>query len=363
METPQRTIFPGCRKTPGLSSKADRRTPRPQMHARPKETAEQRARRHAEEQPKAEALRAARDAVLSADESNTSNEKLLELTSSLCEANPDAYTAFNMRRSIFLQQEPSSLDMPSELSFSLRTLHRQPKAYPAWLHRRWLLHHAHMNSHYCEQPDFQNELSLCSKLLSRDMRNMHCWAYRRFVCSLSGRSLESELQWVLQRIHDHLGNYSAWHYRSQLVKQLHCKHCCDQPAYTCTEAAHPGVKLSPSALSAEFDLINEGIFTDPSDQSPWLYHRTMEELADASNPETIAVLEAQAGRVRELLKLEPESKWTMLTLARLLERIYGSCDEAVELYEKLKQVDPARRGYFDDMQKRLREGQGSRRAT
>ena len=56
---------------------------------------------------------------------------------------------------------------------------------------------------------------------------------------------------------------------------------------------------------------------------------------------------------QELLDAEPESKWAMLTRARVLRAMARwnggeGEDEAVMLYSKLQEVDPARAGYYAD---------------
>ncbi len=60
---------------------------------------------------------------------------------------------------------------------------------------------------------------------------------------------------------------------------------------------------------------------------------------------------------QELLDMEPDAKWPMLTKARILRALGqwigdddGASHEAAaqELYEVLQQVDPARKGYYVD---------------
>ena len=59
---------------------------------------------------------------------------------------------------------------------------------------------------------------------------------------------------------------------------------------------------------------------------------------------------------QELLELEPDSKWTRLSLILILRTI-GECpaEEILAHYDKLVEVDPMRRGYYADMKEKVAE--------
>ncbi len=112
-----------------------------------------------------------------------------------------------------------------------------PKAYCVWLSRQWILLH-------CPQADWVREKGLCDKLLNYDERNcehmhtqstcthknififsyntVHCWDHRRFVIQQSHCvSVNQELSFTYDKIASNFSNYSAWHYRSQLLPLVH----------------------------------------------------------------------------------------------------------------------------------------------
>jgi geranylgeranyl transferase type-2 subunit alpha len=103
-----------------------------------------------------------------------------------------------------------------------------PKCYWMWNYRRWILDLA------IERLDvamarrvWEEELGLDTKMLARDRRNYHAWAYRRYLilrlesAELGGKSMvEEEFAYTKKMILGDLSNFSAWHNRSKLIPRL-----------------------------------------------------------------------------------------------------------------------------------------------
>jgi geranylgeranyl transferase type-2 subunit alpha len=204
-------------------------------------------------------------------------------------------------------------------------LQRNPKAYGAWFHRKWIV------SNYTS--DLQKELDLTALFLKQDERNFHCWNYRSFCVGLllggskdgswpsirldngdivmgaqvvvtptttttstttivseeeCSKILSAEWDFCSQKIQDNFSNYSALHHRSKLV-----------------------LLLKDVTLSNELELVHNAIFTEPDDQTAWWYHRFL--LVNAFDRPSSLLLQEELELLKELQnELEGQSKWTWL---------------------------------------------------
>jgi len=314
-----------------------------------------------------------------------------QLSAKLIALNPDFYTLFNYRKTM-LQQYFQSPDKPDKAELCAKELQviesgllKNPKSYGAWSHRIWII-----DQGTC---DLERELSLCSKMLNMDSRNFHCWNYRRYVVGCIGtRScLESELAFTTEKTNQDFSNYSAWHYRSVLIPQLF-DHV-------------PQVELD-EILDQEFELVKQAFYTEPDDQSSWLYHRwllgkvcvtglkipcvgmslgishsmiklTAEEFEqqreskqdqqdsqESLRARQVAVFSRELAVCEELFAIEPDCKWVLLTLALLLggleacepsspEQRKSTLERISNIFEQLCQQDRMRKDYYAHVQQQL----------
>ena len=146
----------------------------------------------------------------------------LDNTKALLVMNPDHYHAWNKRKNALLAIDPSLGNViVEELELSVGTLRLNPKSYPSWYHRRWLLGSVQAG---IAKAIASNELRLCSKLLQLDSRNFHCWNYRAFLCDhLLQQSAHEELAFTKQLILQCFSNYSAWHRRAVVLQRMNAE--------------------------------------------------------------------------------------------------------------------------------------------
>jgi geranylgeranyl transferase type-2 subunit alpha len=231
-------------------------------------------------QAKMKAYKKLATVLLAKRNKNDVSLKTLELTAKMVVVNPDFYTIWGYRREIlahhFNDFLPSSGDATTDKSTSgeeqndlkskevtqdaldkmyLKELvltenalsKRNPKSYYAWHHRKWVLSNGGIK-------DLEKELLLTEQFLERDERNFHCWNYRRCVLSkLNDLSIiekcSKEVKFTDKLIQRNFSNYSAWHERSKTLK------------------------LSTENIEKELKTVDTAIFTEPDDQTAWIYHR------------------------------------------------------------------------------------------
>ena len=204
-------------------------------------------------------------------------EILLKKTAMMLYGNPDITTLWNMRKEITEERIGENEDgkedqrLVKELEVTQQCLMANPKSYGAWckmrertgVQRTWLISNC-LSDHRCwcmlrmGKPDWNRELSLCTRYLSLDERNFHCWDYRRFVAERAGVEPAKELGYSMELINTNFSNYSSWHYRSKLLPLVF--------------PSDSGLGISEEKRREELDLIQNAAFTDPEDSSAWFYH-------------------------------------------------------------------------------------------
>lgn len=301
------------------------------------------------EKAKLAAYLALTDEVLSKKKSNDWSGEAFELTSRLLNINPEFYTIWNYRRNIltrgiFPSSSPAEINgiLSNDLDMTTTALKAHPKVYWIWNHRRWCLENIpdggdNNDEHGWRKASWERELFIVEKMLDADARNFLAWGYRRYVlASMPVRRPEIvELASTTRKIEANFSNFSAWHQRTKVLASLW----------------DSGKLDKHSSLQQEFDLVQNAMYTDPNDQSVWLYHRWL-----IGSGDDYKLLEREIVVIQELLDEQPDSKWCMDTLVyykQLLLRKHPAhigpleakalVQQCIDLLQQLESVDPSRR--------------------
>ena len=217
----------------------------------------------------------------------------------------------------------------------------------AWHHRLWILQRF--------QVDYDNEIQLCKLLLMEDQRNFHCWCYRRSVVTIGGISAAEEFAYSTEKIEENFSNYSAFHHRSVFIRWIEQE--CSGNACSSGIASEERRRL----VEDEFSLVENAVYTEPDDQSAWWYHQfllswTLQQCQATSSSSSSSwsaeneegtgddddrwkwygsVLQRQVVVIRELLAVEPDSKWAMSALTMLLTSLLALFAGTVKLSSSL----------------------------
>jgi geranylgeranyl transferase type-2 subunit alpha len=289
------------------------------MHGlrRTRQSNEERELRKRREKSKIEELNNLTEAVLSRKKDRDWSHDAFNATTRLLQLNPEFYTIWNYRRNILLYgifANNSSQDINNilmdELSMTMSALKAHPKVYWIWNHRRWCLENVPTGPGTSEgeasflgwkQAAWDKELYVVEKMLDADSRNFQAWDYRRYVLGSMPvtRSVLSELAYTRSKIESNFSNFSAWHQRSKVLTSLWAQGRLDEK----------------KSREDEFELLRNAMYTDPNDQSVWMYHRWLVD-TDGSK----ALIEREITAIQELLDEQPDSRWCKQSIEWLCRR-------------------------------------------
>lgn len=254
------------------------------------------------------------------------NEEMLETCAQILSINGEHYTVWNYRREILLfifndavkNKKQELLDI--ECALIEKCLKRNPKSYSAFFQREWCINCLDINHDFIS---LAKELLLCSAFLAMDARNFHCWDYRRFIVKKALEhknknengheiqiSLKSELKYTSELIGNNFSNYSAWHYRSTLIPEI----------YESKNDSSNGKQRLHRKIVKELDFAKNAFYTEPGDQSAWLYHRwLLFGMKGFASHEQL--LESELVSCEKLIEFEPNAKWALLTSIVLIQAL------------------------------------------
>ena len=372
------------------------------MHNVKRLSAEQRAKQRAENEERARHYSSLSQAAMALRRAGQLDEQSLGAAARVLTCNPDHATLWNFRRQVLSHlhadevsadgdsppddaTSPRGLACEREMELTQQCLMLNPKSYPVWFHRMWVIKWGRCSWRWA------TELKLTAKMLALDERNFHCWTYRRFLVSEASVPLLDELSFVMSKIETNFSNYSAWHYRSKLLPQVYGTIECAaiQPTDPHVGLADPAPAAAPavqpaklaSVLTEELKLLHNAFFTAPEDQSAWFYHRwvlaQLEALATpaaahaaaepssgsalasalanspASNSHALTAiaheetLRGELAMLNDLLEMEPECKWPLATATFIGQALRIEPAQLAEQLRTLQRIDSARRNFYE----------------
>ncbi|GKT32764.1 Geranylgeranyl transferase type-2 subunit alpha like protein [Aduncisulcus paluster] len=280
----------------------------------------------------------------------------------------------------------------SELKFTEAFIAKNAKVYPVWDHRMFLIitlwnryatHSVKESLRTVFRDILENEISLCSKCLSVDGRNFHCWNYRTEIrkmyeneiylhykdqitttwesyCSELKDVALSDLEFTQSMIKSNFSNHSAWHRRSGALKLLFkaslleiCGY--DDYLFIPTYSAPLSkfielvsdhsmiIKLTEvisDRIKLEYEFSQAAFYVLPDDESSWRFIvwllRDAEWWNDNLDTFRSEILASFWTMVEELIKLEDSAKWPKLSILLLSELLinYNGEKKTVDVFRK-----------------------------
>uniref|UniRef100_A0A914YDD7 Geranylgeranyl transferase type-2 subunit alpha n=1 Tax=Panagrolaimus superbus TaxID=310955 RepID=A0A914YDD7_9BILA len=135
--------------------------------------------------------------------------------------------------------------LDGETKLSEEALFHNPKSYSAWNHRRFIME-------LYSNPPLKREIEICEKALTFDSRNFHVWDYRRYIVRLLNRTMDEELEFSKKMVEKNPSNYSAWHYRINILLEA-------------------GGKITDEMFVDEIKNVTEVCVVNSEDQTAWTY--------------------------------------------------------------------------------------------
>ncbi|KAF9049343.1 protein prenylyltransferase [Hymenopellis radicata] len=308
------------------------------------------------------------DDILTRKKQSDWSKDAFDLTTRLLQVNPEFYTVWNYRRNIlvnglFPKSSPQEINelLANDLSLTMVALKAHPKVYWVWNHRRWCLENIPEGPEVDDplgwrKAYWDKEMIVVERMLDVDPRNFMAWNYRRYVLASMPvpRSELAELAYTLKKIESELSNFSAWHQRSKVLTAL-----------------WSDGRLDPvESREAEFDILHNAMFTDPNDQSVWLYHRWLIGSGDDKErlEGEIAVIQELLDEKRQSGDQESDNKWCMESIVYYKTMLIAKHSSSVDVVglrtscedflKQLMKLDPARRNRYQDKLTQLVSGHG-----
>ncbi|XP_026468734.1 geranylgeranyl transferase type-2 subunit alpha-like isoform X2 [Ctenocephalides felis] len=331
----------------------------------------------------------------------------LPLTESCLRVNPKSYSAWHHR--CWVLSNAPNVNWEKELQICTKYLKMDERNFHCWDYRRFVVYKAHTTA--------KDELGFSTKKIHENFSNYSAWHYRskllpllyadRSENRLCDSKLQEELELVLNAAFTDPNDSSAWFYQRWLLGKQEVSleivsavlyqntlHVALSKHANCTTSGEYIIRLVGNEDDVEcgwnpmlssdrlLQTLWQGIFAKDivlsKGLSVELVHASTYDIVSKLDLDVVDLLRGKCigykkvrfgakfgDRVRSelgtqmeacksLLEMEPDSKWTLLTLALIMRAL--DCkkhhEESLQLLEKLQTVDQMRKGYYKDLRNR-----------
>ncbi|GLH00441.1 Geranylgeranyl transferase type-2 subunit alpha [Gryllus bimaculatus] len=294
----------------------------------------------------------------------------LALCNKYLELDERNFHTWDYRRYIVTQAQVPAED---EFIFSTQKISTNFSNYSSWHYRSRLLPSLFpdpLNKRPIREDKHKEELSLVQNATFTDPNDQSAWFYQRWLLGRAHQSLLLVQAFVSEQLTFAVLNKSVRLDKSNLSLQLFisnnpikgswkpCGYNVDSHVWVSFETFdYYGGSLTSGSLEVTLHHQNKQI-----DQLNLHIKGPGVEAWGSKKPQFDAqfsqgltsVLETELDSYHQLLDLEPDSKWTLLTIVLLMQAIDRHLykDDTMQKIGQLKKIDPLRSGYYEDLRSR-----------
>ncbi|PWN26626.1 protein prenylyltransferase [Jaminaea rosea] len=291
------------------------------------------------------------------------SDRALALTTHLVSLNPSSYTVWAYRADVLLEGQEGGEEkrkkLRRELDWMEELARGNMKSYQVWQHRRMIL---------SALGDPSTELSFIESVLNKDSKNYHTWAYRQWVLAQYGglpsgsardkpthpELWEGEVGYTTKLIDEDVRNNSAWNHRFFVIFGsgraaagpkaigLQSPAGSDAPKDGLLQCAEAEVRYTRSQLSIA-----------PSNAAAWAYLRGV--LSHVNQPLTSYDLQPFVRNLGDEVAHALEYRLDIVEEQLLEGREAPEIGMMDQLVEKLVEVDPVRRRWWQARREEIQE--------
>ncbi|KWU46070.1 protein prenylyltransferase [Rhodotorula sp. JG-1b] len=215
--------------------------------------------------------------------------------------------------------------------------------------------------------DFSSDaFDLTTQILTLNPEFQTAWAFRRRILQFNlatdadaearQRRLETDLQLTNVALLRNPKNYSVWEHRKWVLNAMPAAHWGAELALVDMYLQKDGRNFH--TWDYQFEFVRQALWSDPNDQSAWLYHRWLVGRADE------ATLRREIEDCVQLRTEEPQCRWILESLVAYKRMLAQNLDArsgdtsaeaeglrlaCIDLLRELEAIDPMRRARYEDL--------------